>query len=133
MNFHNKNKCGFECIDINQMFSRYEVFVYENQNWSEIPETSHPAYVNMNNKDFHALLICKVLPSECGVTGRDGYIVTDISGRFVACRRLGVFWQLVHAKIFAYNYAKEVEPTVINKKSTKVLKPAKNNRHTLNS
>src|SRR3954451_12528283 len=123
MNLNIKSTSRFNSRHVNNSFSsnnslssKYEVFIYENQNWAEIPENVNPAYVRMNDKDFHALLVCKVLPSECGVTGMGGYIVTDISGRFIACRRLGVFWQLTHAKLFAFSYAKEIEPTFLSKK-----------------
>ncbi len=85
-----------------------EIFIFENQNWNEIPENKNPAVINKNNKDFYGVLICKVLPYECGVTGKEGYIVCDISTRFVACRRLGVFWQLSNAQLFATIFAEKV-------------------------
>lgn len=91
-----------------------EIFIFKNQNWAEIPENKNPALINKDNKNFCGVLICKVLPYECGVTGLEGYIVSDISTKFVACRRLGVFWQLNYAELFARCYAEEIEKLMLS-------------------
>ena len=132
MDLNVENKCGCVASGFNNFFSiKCEVFIYKNHNWSQIPEKINPAYININNKSFYALLICKVLPSECSVTGMDGYIVTDISGRFVACRRLGIFWQLRNAELFAVNYAKDIENALAKRKGTKSVQEQKKETYLL--
>lgn len=87
----------------------YSVLVFEDKMWTEIPEKENPAFKKSiffkeGQPEWFALIICKVLPYESSVTGEEGFIVSDVSVDVPDVLRLGVFWNLENAKIFADAY-----------------------------
>jgi hypothetical protein len=93
---------------------KYQILIYKDKNWTEIPQKDNPAFnkslfFKEGRPDWYAIIICKVLPYEAGVTGKDGYVVTDVSVNVSDVLRLGVFWTLENATTFANAYAAKCE------------------------
>lgn len=82
-----------------------EIVKFEDQNWRDISEQDNPAFDYIKNdrtlgRHNECLMICKVLPYDVKSVGKNGFVVIYVPKQG-EITRLGLFWSLKNAEIFA--------------------------------
>ena len=82
-----------------------KIVKFETQTWQDIPEQDNPAFDYINNdqtlgRHNECLMICKVVPYEELSVGKNGLVVIYVPKQG-GITRIGLFWTLKHAEIFA--------------------------------
>jgi len=93
-----------------------EIVTFSTQDWTEIPKQDNPTFdyiyddarlqERIVGRRKNCLMICKVLPNQQKVVGKDGFVVIEVPITGDVIKR-GLFWHLKHAELFASALANE--------------------------